>query len=93
MQSLLTIEEDGIFSTTFSKLIHSSSPICTKDVAATIKRQPKLCHLLKKFTARQWADKVHSMRKATVRVNEEENVGKIGNDLRSWNELSSIKQL
>ena len=65
-QSLLTVEEDETFHDAFKKLVKSSKPIYMKHVAEVIKKNTKLCHLLKNFTHRQLADRVRSMRKATL---------------------------
>ena len=76
-QSLLTVEEDETFNAAFSKLLKSSKPIYMKNVAEVIKENPKLCHLLTKFTHRQLADKVRSMREAMARDKERKSLKKI----------------
>ena len=76
-QSLLTVEEDETFNAAFSKLLKSSRPSYMKNVAEVTKENPKLCHLLTKFTHRQLADKVRSIRKAMVRDKERKSLKKI----------------
>jgi hypothetical protein len=71
------VEEDATFHAAFLKLVKSSQPIHMKNIAKVIRKNPKLCHLLTKFTHRQLADKVRSMRKAMVRDNERKSLKKI----------------
>ena len=73
-QSLLTIQEDELFKETFYNLIHSSKPIVMEHVIDIIKKKPKLQHLTKKFTNRQLADKVRTIRKAVARENEKKKI-------------------
>ena len=75
-QSLLTVEEDDAFHDAFKKLVKSSKPIFMKEVAEVIKKNTKLCHLLRNFTHRQLADRVRSMRKAMLREKERKSLKK-----------------
>ncbi|XP_028394544.1 uncharacterized protein LOC114518752 [Dendronephthya gigantea] len=68
LTSLLTIEEEHLFTKTFSKLLHSSKPVVMKKVIETLQKTPGLSHLLETFTHRQLADRVRSERKAIVRT-------------------------
>jgi hypothetical protein len=58
-QSLHMIEEDRLFSQTFSKLIHSTKTIAMK--ARNVQKDPKLSHLLKTMTHCQLADRMRSL--------------------------------
>ena len=77
MQSLLTIEEEEIFSALFSKLAQSSKPINMDDVAKMIKKTPKLRSLRSRHTDRQLADRVRTMRKAFRRTAEKNSLKKV----------------
>ena len=75
-QSLLTVEEDDALHNASKKLVKSSKPIFMKEVAEVIKKNTKLCHLLRNFTHRQLADRVCSMRKAMLREKERKSLKK-----------------
>ena len=74
--SLLTIEEDEVFNTVFSKLAHSSKPINMKDVAKVVNDEPRLRQLQTRFTDRQLADRVRTLRKAVLRTRNKNNLKK-----------------
>ena len=74
--SLLTIEEDEVFNTVFSKLAHSSKPIHMKDVAKVGNDEPRLRQLKTRFTDRQLADRVRTLRKAILRTRSKSNLKK-----------------
>ena len=73
---LLTVEEGESFKACFYGLIHSSKPIAMERVIPLINKTPKIQHLTNKFTNRQLADKVRTMRKAVARVNERKRLGR-----------------
>lgn len=73
---MLTDEEEELFKATFHNLLHSSRPIVMDAVNDLIKKTPKLRHLQTKFSNRQLADKVRTLRKALNRQSERKRLKK-----------------
>lgn len=67
LQSLLTVEEEEVFTAMFSSLIKSSKPINQNEVVKMIEKEPKLSDLSSRLSNRQIADRVRTMRKAFIR--------------------------
>ena len=74
--SLLTIEEDAVFNIVFFKLAHSSKPINMKEV---VNDEPRLRQLKTRFTNRQLADRVRTLRKAILWTRSKNNLKKRNN--------------
>lgn len=66
-QKLFQDEEYEIFHAIFKDLIETKKPISREYVKEKIEAEPKLCHLLKKYTMLQLADKVRTERRIRAR--------------------------